>query len=168
MVGTRMTTVLGGVCAHNTKNHTVGKGGFTLLEVLAASAVISVVSYLIITQIVSLQTKVANYTQLPQVGRFVNNAVSEAVPFDINFRKGNLGSYANDNYSWQLRRDIAEEICSRYFSTKEVKKECYMDKYILTVDMGEQTNNGKEENKKEIYFLKAIEEEKEINPENEK
>ncbi len=160
--------VVGRISLLSTKNLTLNKGGFTLLEVLAASAVISVVSYLIITQIVSLQRKVADYTQLPHIGRFVNNALAEAAPFDVNFRKGNLGNYSNNNYSWQIRKDIPEEICSRYFTTKDAKKECYIDKYVLTVNVGEQTNRDKEENKKELYFLKTIEEEREVNPENEK
>lgn len=141
--------------------------GFTLLEVMAASAVIAIVSYLIISQIVSLQTKINRYTQLPQTGRFVNNAVGEGVPFDVNFKKGNLGNYANNDYSWQLQRKVVE-ICSRYFSTQETKKECYMDLYVFTVDVGEQTDSGKEENKKEIYFLKTIEEGKEVAYDNEK
>lgn len=135
------------------------KSGFTLLEVLSASAVVTIVSYLIITQIISLQMKISRYTQLPQVGNFVNNAIGEAVPIEVNFNKGNLGSYANNDYSWQIKREVVE-ICSRYFSTQDAKKECYLDMYTLTVDVAGTVNN--EENiKKEIYFLKTIEDEKE-------
>lgn len=142
------------------------KGGFTLLEVLTASAVITIVGYLIITQIVSLQTKIARYTYLPEADYFLNNAIGEVVPVEENFKKGNLGSYANNEYNWQIRREVVE-ICSRYFNTEEIKKECYIDLYIVTVEISQSSVNIPEL-KREIFFFKTIEEEKDVGASSEK
>ncbi len=134
---------------------TCNKKGFTFLEVIAASAVITIISYLIVTQIIVLQQKISKFTLLPQQSYIINNSISDALPFDENFKKGKLASYTTDNYNWQLRREI-EKIY------QDKKKEYFLEYYILTIE----TTLPDSTISNEVFYLKTIEDEKEIEEEN--
>ncbi|MFN7182204.1 MAG: type II secretion system protein [Planctomycetota bacterium] len=127
------------------------RSGFTFLEVISATAVISIISYLIITQIIMLQSKISKYTQLPEQGHNINSALSDAVPFEDNFKKGNLSNYTNDNSNWQLKREVI-----KIYQDKE--KEYFVDQYILTIETGPKDSTTSAE----FFFLKTIEDEKDI------
>jgi prepilin-type N-terminal cleavage/methylation domain-containing protein len=130
--------------------HATSKKGFTLLEILAASAIITVISYLIITQIVSLQSKISKYKFLPEVNYLLNQAISDAIPIEQNFKKGIVSSYSNEKYNWQIKQEI-----TKIYEDKE--RIYFIEKYSLTVNSPQSQESFPTQ---EIYFLKNTDDEK--------